>query len=91
LAWTHTGDAALRALRGLPQLAHLQTGVSVTDAGVAHLHDFPVFKTWQNGSVELQLTSPEGKPNLLHLHGSITDAGLARLVGLDGLVRIEHR
>lgn len=83
LAWTRTGDGALQALRG--KLAHVQSGALVTDAGLASLHEYPVFKTWQGGEVELQLTSPDAKPNLLHLHGSITDAGLASLVGLDGL------
>ncbi len=85
LGWTRTGDGALRALRGKRWLTHLNTGALVTDEGVAYLHDFPVFKTWQGGTVELQLTSPEGGPNFLHLHGTVTDAGLATLVGLDGL------
>ncbi|HEY4303743.1 MAG TPA: hypothetical protein VGM82_04715 [Gemmatimonadaceae bacterium] len=85
LAWTRTGDGALQALRGKRQLAHVRSGALVTDAGLASLHDYPVFKTWQDGAVELQLTSPDAKPNLLQLHGSITDAGLASLVGLDGL------
>jgi hypothetical protein len=85
LGWTRTGDDALRALRGKRWLAHVDTGAFVTDQGIASLHDFPVFKTWQGGDVEIQLTSPEAGPNFLHLHGMVTDAGLAGLAGLDGL------
>jgi hypothetical protein len=85
LAWTRTGDGTLRALAGKEQLSHLQTGSLVTDDGVRALHDFPVFADWRGGAIELELTSPDAQPNVLHLHGTITDAGLAGLVGLDGL------
>jgi hypothetical protein len=85
LAWTRAGDGALRALGGKRSLGHVETGALVTDEGIAYLHDFPVFKTWQGGAIELELTSPEAGPNFLHLRGTVTDAGLARLIGLDGL------
>lgn len=85
LSGTRTGDGALRALRGKPRLAHLDTGAFVTEAGVAQLHEFPVFKSWQGGAPTFELTSPRAGPNFLHLRGEITDACLARMVGLDGL------
>ena len=85
LAWTPTGDGAIRALAGKGRLTHLRAGDLVTDAGLAALHDYPVFKSWQGGEAEFGLTSADAGPNMLMLRGSITDRGLATLVGLDGL------
>ena len=85
LAWTPTGDGTIRALAGKERLTHLRAGDLVTDAGLAALHDYPVFKSWQGGEPEFGLTSADAGPNMLMLRGSITDRGLATLVGLDGL------
>ena len=85
LAWTNTGDGALRAFAGKERLTHFRSGDHVTDAGMAVLHDFPVFKTWRDGQIVLALTSADAAPNMLFLRGSFTDRGLATLVGLDGL------
>jgi ankyrin repeat protein len=85
LAWTPTGDGTIRALAGKERLAHLRAGDLVTDAGLAALHEYPVFKSWQGGEAEFGLTSADAGPNMLMLRGSITDRGLATLVGLDGL------
>ena len=85
LAWTPTGDGALRALAGKETLTHFRSGDHVTDEGLRALHDYPVFKSWRGGEVVLGLTSPEAQPNMLFLRGSLTDRGLATLVGLDGL------
>jgi hypothetical protein len=75
----------LRALGGKPRLAHVETGLQVTDEGLASLQEFPVFRTWSDGHVELALLSPDAQPNMLTLHGPITDKGLRALAGLDGL------
>jgi hypothetical protein len=85
LAWTPTGDGTIRALAGKERLTHLRAGDLVTDAGLAALHDYPVFKSWQGGEAEFGVTSADAGPNMLMLRGSITDRGLATLVGLDGL------
>ena len=85
LMGTPTGDGAINALRGKRRLRHLKTGRLVTDAGVALLHDFPVFKTWHGGEGNLSLMSFDSEPNHLLLDGPFTDRGLASLRGLDGL------
>jgi hypothetical protein len=85
LAWTHTGDDALRALAGRPHLHTFQSGVGVTDDGIALLHEWPVFKTWQGGEERLDLLGWDAEPNFLMLRGPFTDRGLAHLRGLDGL------
>jgi len=85
LAWTATGDGALRALAGRPRLANFHSGVGVTDEGLALLHDWPVFKTWQGGAERLDLTGYDAAPNSLALRGPFGDRGLAHLRGLDGL------
>jgi hypothetical protein len=79
------GDGVIRALAGKPKLRRLSTGRNVTDAGLALLHDFPFFKTWQGDEPEFGLMSFDSKPNFLLVDGPFTDAGLATLVGLDGL------
>ena len=84
LASTPTGDRAIRDLSG-KRITHLRAGDLVTDAGLAALHDYPVFKSWQGGEAEFGLTSADAGPNMLMLRGSITDRGLAALIGLDGL------
>jgi hypothetical protein len=83
---TPTGDGAIRALAGKPHLHRFSTGRNVTDAGLALLHEFPVFKSWQGGEPDIGLMSFASKPNHLLLDGPFTDAGLAGLVGLDGLL-----
>jgi hypothetical protein len=85
LAWTRTGDGAIRALAGKAHLHTFRSGRFVTDDGIALLHDWPVFKAWQGGAERLELLSPDASPNFLLLRGSFTDRGLARLQGLDGL------
>jgi hypothetical protein len=85
LAWTATGDGALRALAGKPHLHTFRSGSGVTDAGIALLHEWPVFKTWQGGPEHIGLLDATPSPNLLWLRGPFTDRGLENLRGLDGL------
>ena len=85
LAGTYTGDGALRALAGKPHLHSFQSGAGVTDDGIALLHEWPVFRTWQGGEERLDLLAWNASPNFLVLRGPFTDRGLARLRGLDGL------
>ncbi|HUE89101.1 MAG TPA: ankyrin repeat domain-containing protein [Vicinamibacterales bacterium] len=85
LMGTHTGDGAIHALAGKAQLRRFKSGREVTDAGVALLHQIPVFKTWHGGELKYSLMDAEAGPNQLMLDGPITDAGVANLAGLDGL------
>jgi len=85
LSWTGTGDGAIRALGGKQKLGIFRSGNHVTDAGIALLHELPVFKTWQGGEPRMSLLGFDAGPNFLMLRGSFTDKGMAQLVGLDGL------
>lgn len=85
LVGTATGDGAIRAMAGSAALADFRSGDRVTDAGLAHLHDLPVFKSWRGGRPRMDLMSYDAEPNYLLLRGALTDAGMRRLVGLDGL------
>jgi hypothetical protein len=85
LGGTATGDGAIRALAGKRHLHDFRSGNAVSNAGIALLHDLPIFKIWHGGDVRLGLTSFDARPNFLLLRGTFTDEGLAQLVGLDGL------
>ena len=85
LLGTHTGDGAIRALMGKRNLRYFRSGRQVTDAGLALLQHFPVFKTWHGGDVSYGLMRADAKPNHLLIDGPFTDAGLAELRSLEGL------
>ena len=82
---THSGDGAIRALAGKARLRRFKSGREVSDAGLALLHQLPVFKTWQGGELKYSLMDSEAGPTQLTLDGPFTDAGVAMLAGLDGL------
>jgi hypothetical protein len=87
LMGTATGDGAIAALAGKPHLRHFRGGNNVTAAGVALLHHFPVFKTWQGGEVHIELMSPDARPNFLwlQLNHPYLQESIANIEGLDGL------
>jgi hypothetical protein len=85
LLGTPAGDGAIQALAGKRHLRQFSTGRGVTDRGLALLHQLPIFKTWHGGEVKIGLMSADAEPNRLLIDGPFTDAGLASLVGLDGL------
>lgn len=85
LSWTRTGDGALRALAGKPKLRDFASGNDVTDAGLALLHELPLFKSWPGGNVDLTLLGRPSLPNHLSLRGTFGDRGMRHLGGLDGL------
>ncbi len=85
LIGTDTGDGLLRAMAGKAHLRQLKTGRCVSDSGMKLLHQIPAFKNWLGGEIRLGLMSAEAQPNHLLLDGPFTDAGLAEIVGLDGL------
>jgi hypothetical protein len=86
LLGTPTGDGALRALAGKAGLRNLKTGRQVTDAGLQLLRQFPSFKTWQGVQPHFGLMSFEAEPIHLLIDGPFTNAGLASLNGLEGLL-----
>lgn len=85
LSGTRTGDGAIRALAGKRALNSFASGNGVTDAGLAMLHELPVFKSWQGGEPTTALLSYDASPNRLLLRGPFTDRGMTQLKGLDGL------
>jgi hypothetical protein len=86
LLGTRTGDGVFAALAGKPLLRNLKTGTSVTAAGLALLHQFPMFKTWHGGEPSYGLMAFEAGPTSLLIPPThFTHGGLDRLVGLDGL------
>ena len=89
LMWTNTGDGVIRLLAGRNSLTHFRSGSYVTDEGLAQLRDLPVFAEWRGGEVEMELLSPDVKPNQLVLRGRISDHGLSNLRGLDGLFGLD--
>jgi hypothetical protein len=85
LQGTLSGDGALRALAGKACLRQLRTGNAVTDAGLALLHELPIFKSWHGGEPKMGLLSYDAGPNYLLLRGPFTDHGMLQLEGLSGL------
>ncbi len=85
LMGTFTGDGAIHALAGKPALRHFKSGRNVSDAGLAELRRFPVFRTWQGGEPCYNLLSVTAEPNHLVIDGPFTNAGVAALAGLEGL------
>jgi hypothetical protein len=57
----------------------------VTDAGLALLHELPMFKSWHGGEPKMALLSYDAEPNYLLLRGPLTDRGMTHLAGLHGL------
>ncbi len=82
---TRLGDGLLRHLAGQPHLQRLSTGTGLTDDGLDFLHEIPAFHTWPGGEPDYGLMSFQAGPTFLLLDGQITNDGLARLRGLDGL------
>ncbi len=81
-----TGDGAIAALAEKPKLRRFKTGRNVTDDGLALLHQFPAFKTWQGEEPEFGLMSFAAEPTNLLIDGPFTRKGLNSLRGLDGVV-----
>ena len=73
-----TGDGAIAALQGKPKLSSFASGKLVTDAGLRWLHNFPRLKTWQGD-----------ESTRLLIDGPFTNAGLAGLVGLEGVFDLD--
>jgi hypothetical protein len=82
-----TGDGAIRALVGKPNLRVFNTGALVTDKGLPLLHEFPRLKRWRGGT-------PPSKDDgdvagRLLIDGPFTNRGLASLAGLEGVADLD--
>ncbi len=82
----NTGDGAIAALAGKPNLQRFKTGRNVSDDGLALLQQFPAFKTLQADEPKFGLMSFSAEPTNLLIDGPFTRQGLNNLRGLDGLV-----
>ena len=85
LVGTRAGDGLIQALAAKRHLSRFKSGYAVTDGGLKLLHEFPMFKTWHGGEIKYGLMSAKAEPNHLLIDGPFTNAGVASLVGLDGL------
>src|SRR5690606_38979080 len=73
-----TGDGAIEALQGKTRLSSFASGQKVTDAGLRLLHNFPRFAVWHSD-----------ENTRLLIDGPFTNAGLASLVGLEGIADLD--
>ena len=76
----NTGDGAIAALLGKPQLRRFKSGRNVTDDGLGLLQQFPAFKTWQGGEPKYGLMSFSAEPTNLLIDGPFTRAGLNSVI-----------
>jgi hypothetical protein len=84
-----TGNGAIEALQGKPSLRHFSSGRLVTDDGLPLLHNFPMLKRWHGLAISDDPDEkPEGGAHLL-IDGPFTNAGLAGLAGLDGVLELD--
>jgi hypothetical protein len=88
LMGTHTGDEALKSLRGKATLREVMTGRLVTDHGLAYLTEFPFFEKWQGAEIDYDKLPSDAKPSNLLLDGPFTDQGLQQLAGLAGVFEL---
>ncbi len=82
----NTGDGAIAALAGKPNLCRFKTGRNVTDDGLGLLDQFPAFRSSRAEEARFGLMSFAAEPTNLLIDGPFTAQGLNKLAGLDGLV-----
>ncbi len=83
-----TGDGAIEALQGKPNLRRFSSGRQVTDDGLALLRNFPRLRTWHGEPISDHAPDPSAGAHLL-IDGPFTDGGLAGLAGLEGVVDLD--
>jgi len=84
-----TGDGAIEALAGKPNLQRFSTGRLVTDAGLPRLHDFPRLKTWHGPPPSTLDPGSADEVGHLLIDGPFTDRGFAGLAGLEGVADLD--
>lgn len=86
LMGTPTGDGALRALAGKPELCHLDAGTRVTAAGLEALRDFPLFSNELPDGLRQDARAKDAEPTHLSLHPkAFVNGGLDALTMLPGI------
>jgi ankyrin repeat protein len=88
LMGTMTGDATIAALRGKQDLRRLKTGRLVTDAGVEHLREIPLFVTPSTTTASCSLMQAESGPQHLLIDGPFTGRSVKVLAALSGVVSL---
>lgn len=93
---TPTGDGVLEALQGKPRLRHIVSGRLVTDEGLRHLRNFPLLRKCDGAEEAANAESGDidSKPlrdagARLLIDGPFSDAGLASLADLAGIVELD--
>lgn len=90
LKGTSAGDDTVCALVAKPQLAEIFLGNGLTDEGIGLLAEFPVLS--KDGGPELGMSLMEGRPRgrllWISLKSRISNRGLAKLRGLEGLTTL---
>ncbi len=84
-----TGDGAIQALAGKPNLRRFSTGRLVTDAGLPVLHEFPRLKAWHGPSPAAIGPANADEVGHLLIDGPFTDRGFAGLAGLEGVADLD--
>ena len=84
-----TGDGAIEALQGKPNLYKFSSGRLVTDKSLPLLHNFPLLKNWVGAPFEARQDEPSPKLGRLLLDGPFTNQGLAGLAGLAGVFELD--
>ena len=89
LMGSSTGDGAIRALAGKPDLRRFSTGRLVSDAGLPLLHEFPRLKTWHGRPPSIAGPQDDETVGHLLIDGPFTNRGLAGLAGLEGVADLD--
>ncbi len=84
-----TGDGAIEALQGKPNLRRFSSGRLVTDAGLPFLQNFPQLKQWQGGEIKSGDKEALANATRLLIDGPFTNLGLASLAGLEGIFELD--
>jgi hypothetical protein len=84
-----TGDGAIAALQGKPNLRNFSTGRLVTDAGLPLLHNFPLLKKWHGPQIAPGAKEELANAPRLLIDGPFTNQGLASLAGLEGVAELD--
>ncbi len=84
-----TGDGAIVALQGKPELRHFSSGRLVTDAALPLLHNFPMLKRWHGADITSADKAALEHVGQLLIDGPFTNTGLAALAGLEGVASLD--
>ena len=84
-----TGDGAIAALAGKPDLRRFSTGRLVTDAGLPLLRALPRLEKWHGRPVSDLGREDADSVGYLLIDGPFTNGGLASVAGLEGVADLD--